>query len=78
MSMTNAAAILQDQLKRVKFRMQILDLIEDRLREMKALAQRVAWHDLNQGEIDIIQKRVNELAGEITFLERLEAPDLIH
>lgn len=76
--MSKEAESLQEQLKRVKFRMQILDLIEDRLREMKALAQRVAWHDLDQGEIDIIQKRVNELADEINFLERLEAPDLIH
>ena len=71
--------LLQDELKRVKFRIQILNMIEDKLREMKALAEQVIRNELREEELAGIQFRVNELVWEISTLEKLENPgSLLH
>ncbi|ABO50934.1 hypothetical protein Dred_2424 [Desulforamulus reducens MI-1] len=70
--------LLQDELQRVKFRIQILNMIEDKLREMKALAEQVVRKEIGQEEIANIQFRVNELVNEISSLEKLEEPEVLH
>ena len=69
---------MQDELERVKFRIEILNIIEDKLREMKALAQRVVENELEQEEIQRVQLRVNELAKEIGELEQINGVEVVH
>ncbi|GAB6180175.1 hypothetical protein JCM14036_14940 [Desulfotomaculum defluvii] len=72
----NEEALLQEELKKVKFRIQILNIIEEKLREMKALAEQVAGKELGQEEIANIQSRVYELASEIRTLENVVEPEV--
>ena len=65
----------QEILERVKFRMEVLDMIEDKLRKMKALAERAAESELEQEEIVNIQGRINELMGEIAALDKVQWVD---
>jgi len=59
---------LEEQLARVKERMEILNMIEERLMKMKELAQTVADNDLNQREIDMISAEVRSLEEQIDLL----------
>ncbi|MDS1029515.1 hypothetical protein RDV78_03235 [Bacillota bacterium LX-D] len=61
---------LQTELKWVKYKMQILDMIEGKLQEIKALAEQVASNELVREEIENIQARVNKLISEIKMLEQ--------
>lgn len=65
----------QEILERVKFRMEVLGMIEDKLRQMKALAERAAESELGQDEIVNIQGRINELMGEIAALDKVQWVD---
>lgn len=57
---------LKDQLKKVNFRLEILDMIEDRLLKIKKLAQRVVEEELTEKEIN---KRVQELGEQVKLLD---------
>lgn len=76
--MTKDEVVLQAELKRVKYRIQILNMIEEKLREMQALAEQVVRKELGQEEIAKIQFRVNELASEIHTLEKTVEPEIYH
>ena len=76
--MTGEVALLQDELKKVKYRIQILNMIEDKLRDMKALAERVVENEYGQAEIARIQFRVNELVSEIVALDKVEGTEVLH
>lgn len=65
----------QEILERVKFRMEVLDMIEDKLRQMKELAERAAESELGQEEIVNIQGRINELMSEIAALDKVQWVD---
>ncbi|MEG6520431.1 hypothetical protein [Desulfotomaculum sp. 1211_IL3151] len=71
-------ALLQAELKRVKFRIQILKIIEDKLREMSGLAEQAAGNELSQEEIVVIQSRMNELISEIDILEKIKEPEVFN
>lgn len=60
---------LEEVLSQVTDRLRILDMIEERLRHMRALAQRVINEALTQGEIEAINKQVKDLAQQINLLE---------
>ena len=60
---------LIEQLKKVNMRIQILDMIENKLLKMKELAQRVVEEDLTEKEIQKINNQVEELAGEVDLLD---------
>ncbi len=66
---------LKEQLKKVNFRLEILDMIEDKLLKMKILAQRVVDEDLTEGEIQEINKQVQELGQQVKLLDS-EATEL--
>ncbi len=66
---------MQDQLKKVNFRLEILDMIEDKLLKMKSLAQRVVDEDLTEKEIGNINKQVQELGQQVKLLDS-EATEL--
>lgn len=76
--MTTEKALLQDELKRVEFRIQILNLIEDKLREIKALAEQAGESELSQEEISRIQLCVNQLISEINALDKIDVVGVIH
>jgi hypothetical protein len=60
---------LQEQLEKVKQRLQILDLIEEKLFQMKELAQRVIDEDLTDEEIQEINKQVKNLGEQVKLLD---------
>ena len=62
--------ILEKALKQVNARLNILDLIEERLLLMKELTQRVAREDLTDKEIAVINQEVNDLKEQVNLLDK--------
>ena len=60
---------LIEQLKKVNMRLQILDMIENKLLKMKELGGRVVEEDLTEKEIEDINKQVQELVAEVDLLD---------
>lgn len=60
---------LREQLEKVNMRLQILDMIENKLLQMRELAQRVVEEDLTEKEIEEINKQVQELVAELELLD---------
>ena len=50
-------------------RLQILDMIENRLLKMRELAERVVGEDLREKEIHGINKQVQVLVAEVELLD---------
>ena len=61
---------LEDQLQEVKQRLEILDMIDGRLFEMKKLAQRVIGEELSEMEIEEINNQVKALEQEVILLDK--------
>lgn len=66
---------IEDQLKKVNFRLEILDMIGDKLLSMKKLAQRVVEEDLTEKEIGDINNQVQDLVEQVNLLDS-EATEL--
>ena len=64
-----ASKKLIEQLEKVNIRLQILDMIENKLLKMKELAQRVVEEDLTEKEIEDINKQVQKLVAEVKLLD---------
>ena len=60
---------LIEQLGKVNMRLQILDMIENKLLKMRELAQRVVEEDLTEKEIQEINEKVQELVAEVELLD---------
>lgn len=60
---------LIEQLEKVNMRLQILDMIENKLLKMKELGGRVVEEDLTEKEIEDINKQVQELVAEVDLLD---------
>lgn len=60
---------LIEQLEKVNMRLQILDMIENKLLKMKELGGRVVEEDLTEKEIEDINKQVQELIAEVELLD---------
>ena len=60
---------LIEQLQKVNMRLQILDMIENKLLKMKELAGRVVEEDLTEKKIEDINKQVQELVAEVDLLD---------
>lgn len=60
---------LEEQLEKVKKRLQILDMIDEKLLHMRKLAQRVVYEDLNNEEIHEINKKVQNLEEQVKLLD---------
>lgn len=60
---------MEEKLKKVNFRLQILDMIEDKLLKMKKLAQRVVDEDLTEKEIRDINREVQGLGEQVKLLD---------
>jgi len=59
---------LEEQLELVKQRIQILNMIEERLIRMRELAQNVVDNDLTKREIEAISREVKSLEEQINLL----------
>jgi hypothetical protein len=71
--MTDQDQVLREQLnylERVKYRIQLLDLIEEKLLQMRMLAHRVIDEDLTEKEIQKINKEVKHLEEQVNLLDR--------
>ena len=60
---------LQEQLEKVRRRLQILDMIEEKLFQMKELAQRVIDENLSDKEIQDINNEVQNLGQQVKLLD---------
>ncbi len=66
--MTDLKKELEEQLKKVIRRLQILDMIEEKLLQMKELAQRVIDEELTDNEIQGINLKVKSLEEQVRLL----------
>lgn len=60
---------LEKQLEKVNRRLEILDMIEEKLNHMKTLTQRVLEVQLSKEEILEINKEVNNLGDQVKLLD---------
>lgn len=60
---------LKRHLEQVNARLQILDMIESKLQQMKSLAEQVASEDLTEKEIQMINQQVQTLAKEVELFD---------
>lgn len=60
---------LESELQRVKYRLEILDMIEERLLQMKALAEEVLEGKLNGEEIERVNMELQYLQEQVRLLE---------
>ncbi|SHF37221.1 hypothetical protein [Caloramator proteoclasticus] len=61
---------LIEELQKVKHRIQILDMIEERLLKMRELAVKAAEYELSKLERDEIGRSIQQLQQEIMLLEK--------
>ncbi len=66
---------LEKQLEKVNRRLEILDMIEEKLYHMKFLTQRVIDEDLTDEEILEINMKVNNLGEQVSLLD-MQATEL--
>ena len=60
---------LEKQLEKVNIRLEILDMIEEKLLCMKVLTQRVIDEDLTDEEILEINMKANKLGEQVNLLD---------
>ena len=66
---------LEKQLEKVNRRLEILDMLEEKLYHMKVLTQRVIDEDLTDEEILEINMKVNNLGEQVSLLD-MQATEL--
>lgn len=66
-----------EELQWVKYRLNILDIIEKKLFTMKGLAQKVQNSSLSKSEIDELNRKLNNLAAQIKALDQESRKDCI-
>ena len=59
---------IKQRLEKIKYRIKILDMIEEKLFKMRGLAQRVLEEELTDKEIKEINKEVQNLEEQVQLL----------
>lgn len=59
---------LEEQLEYIKQRIQILDMLEERLHKMRGLAQTAVDNDLTPAEIEAVNYEIKILEDQINLL----------
>ncbi|EOD00375.1 hypothetical protein [Caldisalinibacter kiritimatiensis] len=67
--MDNNEEYLKEKLEWVKYRLEMLDIIEDKLKEMKSLAEYIKENDLDDEEAMKINNKFNELKEEVIKMD---------
>ena len=60
---------LEQELLRVKYRQKMLDIIDEKLLQMKRLAEKAKQGNLTVGEIETLNDRLNNLATQVKALD---------
>lgn len=60
---------LEQELQWIQYRQKILDIIEEKLLEMKQLAERVKQGNLTTSEIKTLNAKVNDLVLQVKALD---------
>ena len=60
---------LEQELQWIQYRQKMLDIIEEKLLEMRQLAERAKQENLTTGEIEAINARLNDLALQVKALD---------
>lgn len=62
--------IRQEQLDRARRRLEALDMMEAKLREMRGLAEYAARYSLSETEVSQVQEWINILQAEVIAMDR--------
>ena len=60
---------LQQALQWVKYRQKMLDMMEEKLMEMKLLAEQAKQINMSSEELEIINNRLNNLASQVRAID---------
>jgi len=60
---------LEQELQRVRYRQGMLDIIEDKLRDMKWLAEQAAAEDISPEEREAVNAKLNYMASQVRALD---------
>ena len=60
---------LEQELQWIQYRQKMLDIIEEKLLEMRQLAERVKQGDLTTRELESLNTRLNDLALQVKALD---------
>jgi len=60
---------LEAELQQVRYRQSILDIIEDKLRDMKWLAEQAAAEDISPEEREVVNAKLNYMASQVRTLD---------
>lgn len=66
----NLKKFLEVQLEWSKEQVQVLDLIDEKLQEMKRIAEYALKHELTPREVNELNMQLNEFKNEVLFLEK--------
>ena len=60
---------LEQELQLVQYRMKMLDIIEEKLMQMRQLAEKAKQENLTPVEIEALNSRLNDLAKQVMALD---------
>jgi hypothetical protein len=60
---------LEQELQLVQYRQKMLDIIEEKLLEMRKIAEEAKQDNLAAGELEELNARINDLAAQIRALD---------
>ncbi|MVX62326.1 hypothetical protein GKZ28_01250 [Clostridium chromiireducens] len=60
---------LKQELQWMKYRMNMLDIMEKKLLQMKELAEQVKNNNLTEKEYEVLNLRLNDLAAQVRALD---------
>jgi flagellin-like hook-associated protein FlgL len=60
---------LEKELQWVQYRQKMLDIMEEKLLQMKQLAEQAKQGNLTAGEIEALNARINDLAAQVRALD---------
>lgn len=61
---------LEQEVQLVQYRQKMLDIIEEKLIQMKQIAEQAKESNLSPIELDVLNGRINNLAKQVKALER--------
>jgi hypothetical protein len=60
---------LEQELQLVQYRINMLDIIEKKLLQMRQLAEKARQENLTSGEIEVLNSRLNDLRKQVRALD---------
>ncbi|MCE5220763.1 MAG: hypothetical protein LLF98_05700 [Clostridium sp.] len=60
---------LEQEIQWIKYRQRILDIIDEKLLQMRQLAEKAKQNNLTEEELEVINVRLNDLAIQVRALD---------